>query len=182
MKQLLMALLLALFVAPSALAHTQLSSTAPAHGDVVTMPLTEISLTYAGQIEEGSHFDLTNANGEAIKIVSLTVLNGVMTGTVAEPLANGDYTVQWDSISADGHPLNGTFSFSVNVPGATQPTDVAEPAVTNEEEQKDASEGTAGPTEEPAEESSNTGILIVVAIFVVIIVASLVVLFTRRKG
>lgn len=186
MKQLIMAILLSLLVAPSALAHTQLSSTSPAHGEVVTTPLTEISLTYAGQIEEGSHFELTNSTGEKIEIISLTVFDGVMTGTVAEPLANDDYTVKWDSISEDGHPLNGTFSFTVNVPESEQPvatenesSDAVENETVNATEEAEAMTDSV---EEPAEDSSNTPILIVVGILVVIIVASLVVLFTRRKG
>ena len=175
MKQLFVALLLTLFVAPSAFAHTQLSSTSPAHEDIVTTPLTEISLTYAGRIEEGSNFELTNTNGEAIEIVALTILDGVMSGAVAEPLANGKYTVKWDSISEDGHPLSGTFSFTVKVTDAVEETEaeVANEAVVAEQVETE---------EVPTEESSNTGILIVVGILAVLIVTSIIVLVTRRKG
>lgn len=188
MKQLIMAILLALIVVPSASAHTLLSSTAPAHGDVVTTPLTEISLTYAGQIEEGSNFKVSNTDGEEIEVTSLTILDGVMTGTVAEPLANGEYTVTWDSISEDGHPLNGTFSFTVDVPEAElveeTPSEVEEIESTDVEQNNATEEenAVAETTEEPAEEKSNTPILIVVGVLVVAILASLIVLFTRRKG
>ena len=183
MKQLLLAILLAFFVAPSAFAHTQISSTSPAHGDVVTTPITEISLTYAGKIEEGSRFTLTNAKNEPVDITSITVANGVMTGTVEQPLANGEYTVKWDSISGDGHPLSGTFSFAVKVPETEQPA-VTEPIETDANQTATLEETTPSDdsVDELAEEKSNLPILIVVAILAVIIIASLVVLFTRRKG
>lgn len=180
MKQLLVALLLTLLITPSALAHTQLSSTVPAHGDIVTESLTKISLTYAGQIEEGSHFELTNATGETIEVTSLNVFNGVMTGKVAEPLINGTYTVKWDSISEDGHPLNGTFSFVVDISEALKPVAVEQSATEKEQTEDSEAKKEVVNEQEPAEQS--TGILIVVGIFAVIIVASIVVLFTRRKG
>ena len=39
-----------------------------------------------------------------------------MWATFLQPLENGDYKVEWKIIGADGHPIEGDFSFSVNVP------------------------------------------------------------------
>ena len=33
-----------------------------------------------------------------------------------QPLKNGNYIVDWKIIGTDGHPIEGTFSFSVEVP------------------------------------------------------------------
>ena len=39
------------------------------------------------------------------------------------PLENGKYKVEWKIIGADGHPINGEFSFSVNMPDTETPTE-----------------------------------------------------------
>lgn len=180
MKKMLFTLLFLLIVAPTANAHTNLKETAPAHGEVIATSLSEISLTYAGNIEEGSNFDIKNELGEVFTVASLTVDNGVMTGKLSKPLPNGTYTVEWNSISEDGHPLNGSFTFTVDVAESTSLTTTdeeieSEPITT--EQTTEVNE-----TEDLADEKSNTPILIVVAVLVIVIFGSMIVLFTRKKS
>ena len=157
-------------------AHTHLSSTNPADGDTVTEPLTEITLTFEGQIEQGSTFELIGADGTSVALESITVADGEMTGTLAAPLESGDYIVQWNSISADGHPMEGEFSFTVAAPAPvteesteqTQPV-VDEAASIEEEKQVEGEDA-----------SSSTMVIIVVAL-VLVIGASFFFLLKRRK-
>ena len=113
-KTALAALFLAVSLSATSVdAHTHLLSTNPVNGAEVTTELSSISLTYGGQIEEGSFFEITSSEGQNIEVETFTVENRVLTGSLAQPLENDSYTVAWTSISEDGHPLTGEFSFKV---------------------------------------------------------------------
>lgn len=109
-----------LFVVPEIYAHTYLDSTNPSDGSTITQDLQTISLNYSGIIEQGSTFSVRTSSGSEIPLDSITVHEGVLSGTFASPLPNDTYTVEWDSISQDGHPLSGSFSFTVNHPTAAE--------------------------------------------------------------
>ena len=98
----------------SAFAHSHLEGSNPADGEIVTEPLNEIVLEFDGQIEQGSFIDVKTTKGQAIELQETIIGDGALTGTVAEPLPNDEYQVSWSIISADGHPLEGEFSFTVN--------------------------------------------------------------------
>jgi len=111
----------------SALAHTGLETSSPENGEVVTEEMREITLTYEGKIEQGGTLEVSNSNGQAIPVEDVSIADTQMTGTFTNALENGDYTVVWNIIGADGHPIEGEFSFTVDVP-------VSEIAVENEDE------------------------------------------------
>lgn len=116
MKQLLFSLAATfLLFVPGAYAHTYLDSTTPAKGATVTEALKTIELKYSGNIEEGSIFKVLSSDGSEMAIDSMTLNDGVLTGTLASPLPNDTYIVEWNSISEDGHPLTGSFSFTINI-------------------------------------------------------------------
>lgn len=182
MRSILLSILAALFLAvPNAAAHTYLDTTNPEDGAVVTEPLQAIELTYAGKVEVGSTFKVMSSNGEEIETVSMDLVDGVLTGTFASPLPNDDYTVEWNSISEDGHPLSGQFSFTVDAPVAEEPVDEEvdeEQAEVNETADNDTAETTAADEEET---SNNTLLYIVGALLLLIIIVS-VFTIARRKN
>ena len=53
-----------------------------------------------------------------------TVEGHVATATLTEPLPAGTHTVQWRVVSSDGHPIEGTFTLTVE----QDPAEVAEPS------------------------------------------------------
>ena len=110
------AILLAMSISTSAFAHSHVSGTNPADGEVVTEPLQEITIEFDGGIEQGSFIDVTTTSGEEIDVQDIIIGDGVLTGTLAEPLQNDVYQVNWSIISADGHPLEGEFAFTVELP------------------------------------------------------------------
>ncbi|WP_342572931.1 copper resistance protein CopC [Solibacillus sp. FSL K6-1781] len=126
MKQLLFALaaIFLLFV-PEVYAHTHLESTNPAEGETVTENIQTIDLAYGGKIEEGSTFKVIASDGKEMAIHSISINEGVLSGIMLDPLPNDTYTVEWDSISEDGHPLTGSFTFKVNAPKTNKEEDSA---------------------------------------------------------
>ena len=152
-------------------AHTHLLSTNPVNGAEVTTELSSISLTYGGQIEEGSFFEITSSEGQNIEVETFTVEERVLTGSLAQPLENGAYIVAWTSISEDGHPLTGEFSFTVNVHKEEQvtPTDEQETEVITEQN-------------EPTEKNTPSNIVfIALGLLAAIIITSSIILLKRKK-
>lgn len=171
--------LLAMCISTTGFAHSHLSGSNPADGDVITEPLSEIVLEFDGTIEQGSFMDVTTTDGKDVELQELIIDEGTLTGTAAEPLINGEYQVTWNIISADGHPLEGEFSFTVNstVPESEEEA-IEEPVETEKTEVDDKTE-TAEQTMDDEESSSMTTILIV--ILVVIVIAGFILLMKRKK-
>ncbi|MEK4229193.1 copper resistance CopC family protein [Solibacillus sp. FSL H8-0538] len=180
------AALLALSLSNSAFAHSHLGESNPANGDVVTEPLNEIVIEFDGQIEQGSFIDVTTTSGQTVELQEIIIGEGTLTGTVAEPLPNNEYQVNWSIISADGHPLDGEFSFTVNAPDPETVEEVTEePSETTK-----AIEETNGKTEQSTEikevvsadeegESSSTTVILIVLL--VIVAVSGFFFLTKRK-
>ncbi|MER1985566.1 MAG: copper resistance protein CopC [Solibacillus sp.] len=171
--------LLALTVSTTAFAHSHLGGSTPADGDIVTAPLEEIVLNFDGKIEQGSYFDLQNTTGTSVDVEEFIIGDGTLTGTFTEALPNDDYTVNWSIISADGHPLEGTFSFTMNAP-------IPEPVVEEEPAKQPIAEETPATEEQPIAESTPTeekssSPVIIIAILVIVIAAVGILLARRKK-
>ncbi len=179
MKKIILALFSSLFMfsaAGNAFAHTHLESTNPAEGETITEPLTEVTLTFEGKIEQGSTIDLTDANNEAVEFDNISVKDQVMTGTLVNPLENGTYRARWSSISADGHPMEGEFTFTVETPLAEETADQTDTA------DDEAAPIAAENDEEKAEKSPFTSTMFsIVLVLVLLMVASFFFLLKRKK-
>ena len=99
-----------------AFAHTSLEDSTPKDGEVITEPIQELTLLFETKVEETSSINVLNSNGESVALGNFVIEDGEMWATFLQPLENGDYKVEWKIIGVDGHPINGEFSFSVNVP------------------------------------------------------------------
>lgn len=107
----------------NALAHTGLDTSSPENGGVVTEELREIALTFEGKVEQGGTLEVSDTNGQSIPVEDIVIEDAQMTGTFTNALVNGDYSVVWNIIGADGHPIQGDFSFTVLVPGSEMPAE-----------------------------------------------------------
>lgn len=185
MKKILLSVtfLITLFLATTAFAHTELSTTNPEDGAELTETIDAITLTYSGQIEEGSVFDVITESGEEVSVTEFTIEDGVLTGQLEQPLENGMYTVNWNSISEDGHPLNGTFTFSINAPVEEVATEEEEEPVAAEQEETDeTSQATeVASTTATAQEESTSPFIWIIAALAVVLVAVSILTITRRK-
>ncbi|MBT2669158.1 copper resistance protein CopC [Bacillus sp. ISL-4] len=99
-----------------ALAHTSLEISTPKDGEVITEPIQELTLIFGTKVEQNSIINVSNSNGEPVKLGNFVIEEEEMWATFFQPLENGNYKVDWKIIGADGHPIEGTFSFSVDVP------------------------------------------------------------------
>ncbi|CAH0344266.1 copper resistance CopC family protein [Bacillus sp. CECT 9360] len=138
------------FVNSHALAHTGLKDSSPKNEEVVTEELKTITLTFETKIELSSIFELENSNGEPIPIEEISLNENQMVGTLSSPLDNGRYQVNWKIIGADGHPIEGEFSFQVDAPTAETPADESK-----ETEQAAENETTKEPETSNSEEASD---------------------------
>ena len=115
MKRVISATLILLFAFTTTVsAHTGLTSSSPGDGEVVAEDIHEVVLEFNSKIESTSIVKVFNENEEEIIVSNIQVNDHVMTGAFMSPLANGTYTVDWKIIGADGHPIQGNYSFVVS--------------------------------------------------------------------
>lgn len=113
---LLVLLALMLTLPGSAGAHTRLESSAPAAGDTVRGPVTEIRLRFSSTAQTAfTGIELegpggTVPTGEAREVGDES---RAFVFALPAPLAPGAYTVRWRTAGRDGHPLRGSFTFVV---------------------------------------------------------------------
>jgi copper resistance protein C len=149
-KIIFLILFLLIAFAPQAAAHTQLMSSDPEEGEVVTEDLHTITLTFGENIEEGSTFDLLDSDGNPLlDSENISIEDEEVIGTLPNPLADGEYEVDWYTISADGHPIEGAFTFTVD----REEEASAEESNTNEGKASDGNNTSSG--EESTENNSN---------------------------
>jgi methionine-rich copper-binding protein CopC len=136
--------------APIASAHTELESSTPADGDIVTDIVDEIEVVFTEQVElvgEGIEVLLPN---EQISDVEPTTEDGITFVLEFDPpIGNGEVGVRFDVISADGHPVTGSFSFTIDAP-------TPEPTVPQTTDAVAASTTTAAATTVPPTTSPST--------------------------
>ncbi|MFC7364353.1 MULTISPECIES: copper resistance protein CopC [Bhargavaea] len=153
MKKLILAIVFAFTLPSAAMAHSHMETSVPEDGATVTEPLEEVTLTFSAGIEEGSTLSLTGAEGEA-GFTDINIEGDQITGTLAEPLPDGEWTLGWNVVSEDGHPIEGEITFEA---AAGVSADDAEEEPVTEEDPADEEEAVADPAEsgeQTAEESN----------------------------
>lgn len=183
MKQLLVALIATfLLFVPNTYAHTNLDSTNPTDGATVTEEIQTIDLNYSGKIEEGSIFKVLASDGSVMAMDSITLNDGVLTGTLASPLPNDTYTVEWDSISQDGHPLSGSFSFTVNAPVASESADGTDSAAdTNNTEATETATVDEIIEDATNSEDANSSWALIITMSIILIVLVVIVVYSYYR-
>ena len=119
-KKLFITILLVFSLNGHAFAHTGLESSSPQNGETISEEIQQIILTFETKIEQTSTIRLKSADGTEIPVKDITITDKQMVGNLEAPLDHGDYQVLWNIIGADGHPIEGTFTFSVNKPNTEE--------------------------------------------------------------
>ncbi|SCG34168.1 copper resistance CopC family protein [Micromonospora humi] len=125
----LAAVLTALLLAPAtpAAAHNALQSATPAQDARLTAAPTSVTLRFRQRLNpEFTTIVLSDADRRKVPTGAPAVAGTAGTVTVDQPLANGTYTVAYRVVSADGHPVQGSYRFTVADPAA--PTASTTPA------------------------------------------------------
>ena len=104
--------------AGAAQAHSTLVSTVPVDGSTVATAPERVNLTFNEPARSlGTEVVVTAPDGRTISSGDPVLDGSSVSQAVAGALPAGAYTVTWRVTSADGHPLEGVFSFTAT--GAT---------------------------------------------------------------
>ena len=118
------AALVALGALPAA-AHEQLLESRPGDGEALADPPREVVLTFTSDIVPIAPIVLVrDSAGNAVAEGEPAIEGNVVTAALPVDLADGSYLVVWRVVSGDGHPIEGTFPFTVG----TVPDDAGSPA------------------------------------------------------
>lgn len=124
----LAALLATLFTAAApATAHAALTASDPKDGAVVATAPAQVTLSFSEQVAMGGDsIRVMDPQGKRVDTGELRDMcsgSTIRYGTALHTgLPNGTYTVAWQAVSADSHPVSGAFTFSIGAPSATSVT------------------------------------------------------------
>ena len=150
-----MVFVLSVVVAPTASAHADLQVSAPEDGESLEIAPEEIRLTFSEELfEELVEISILDAAGDLYSTIEVEQTPPPGTDVIfpwptqAPP---GEYSIAYRVVSADGHPVTGTISFSyaATAPGPT-PSDSTP---STESSTPAASPAVSAPSESPANES-----------------------------
>lgn len=158
--------------APTALAHDSVEGTTPADGSTVATVPDKVQLTFnEPPIRIGSEIKITDSSGANWAVGGVDILDKAVTQSLRPGAPAGRYTVQWRVVSADSHPIEGTFSFTAA--GGASALTTQEPLISP------TAAGTGAP--KPAEQPFPWSIL-AMAVIAGVLVVVLAVTARRRIG
>ncbi|MDO5866904.1 MULTISPECIES: copper resistance CopC family protein [Paenarthrobacter] len=178
-------LLPALSAAP-AMAHDALESTVPAADTTVTTAPGVVSLTLSEPPMDASQLNLsvitvTDEAGKTLSDGKVTV-EGATISTAITAGTNGPYKVLWRTVSSDGHPIEGTYTFTVQDPAqavTATPSAAPTPTPTATESATPAAATNQSPPEAARPDDSNAPMAVGIAAAILAVAA--VVFFIARK-
>jgi copper transport protein len=117
----LVAVALAFFATPAS-AHATLLETSPAEDQVLKTAPTEVVLTFDESVSAGSKaLRVFDPSGTELPGLKDQVVDNKLSTKLPKITEKGSYTVSWNVISADGHPVGGTFLFHYLTKTLTKP-------------------------------------------------------------
>jgi methionine-rich copper-binding protein CopC len=171
-------------------AHDALASTSPSDGQTITTNPGKVSITLTNAPDTGlpgsNTIEVTAPDGHVVSTGDITV-EGNTLSVAADIDHDGKHTVAWRAVSTDGHPIEGTYSFTYtpaegdshsesNAPttaAATATAPVAAAPATRAPE-------TAAATPASAQNTDNTGLTIGIGAVLLILIAVGAYLIGRR--
>ncbi|HTJ33892.1 MAG TPA: copper resistance CopC family protein [Dactylosporangium sp.] len=118
-------MLVVLLPAQPAWAHARLLSTSPAEGASVTTPVTAVVLTFNEPVKQQfSTIVVTGADGVSHSQGSPRSVDATLSQTVGA-LPSGPVRVAWRTVSSDGHPIEGQYTFTNAAVTSTPPPSAA---------------------------------------------------------
>lgn len=160
---LLVASLLTLVVSTGvAAAHAKLESMTPADGSSMAAPPTQVVLTFNEPVgSTGAEVQVKSPTGNNVSTGDIQVIDNLVTQPVGAMIEAGKYTVEARIVSADGHPITVSASFTVthsgHAPGSVVTTKT-----------------------EPVKDNSNV-VVIVAMVLVMLVVVALAIVIVRRR-
>lgn len=152
------ALLLALALAPPAVhAHDTLIATDPEDGATLETSPEQITLTYSANILDVSPVvRISDEDGELLTEITPRVEGPDAIADIADPLPAGTHTIQWRVVSSDGHPIEGTFTITVEQDAAADDGDGQDDQQPSDEGEGQAEESDPADEDDQATEADET--------------------------
>ena len=101
------------FAAGQTAAHSKKQATVPADGAVLAMPPETIAMTFDMPLRV-TLIALRDQSGADHALTRTDNMQPVSDFAATPPaLSAGTYTVEWRGLAADGHPMQGQFSFDI---------------------------------------------------------------------
>ncbi len=123
--------------------HSQLVSSDPVDGSVLSTPPTQVVLTFnEALLKEAVDVAIANGAGEAVSGAVATAVGAIVTIPWTADLPPDNYSVSYRIVSDDGHPITGSIGFAYT--SASSSPSVITPEATPEVMPE------ASPTSEPA--------------------------------
>ncbi|MFD9651684.1 copper resistance CopC/CopD family protein [Streptomyces mirabilis] len=116
--------------AAPASAHAALTGSDPQQGAVVGRAPTQVSLTFSEKVAMSDNsVRVLDPKGKRVDAGKATDLGGTTYGVkLHSGLPDGTFTVTYQVVSADSHPVSGAFTFSIGAPSQTSVA-LSDPAV-----------------------------------------------------
>ena len=106
-----------LAVAAPAAAHDPLHGSDPADGAVLSAAPTQVVLTFAAaQAGIGAEVVVTGPDGTTWSDGPAQTSDVTVTQPLLPSMPDGAYVVTWRSVAQDGHPVSGSFGFTLQLP------------------------------------------------------------------
>jgi copper transport protein len=115
---------LAICSSTPAFAHASLAASTPRDGAVLTAPPKRVELRFNEKVMAGA-VHLVDATGKLREDATVDATDETIAVSVPADLPQGTSIVSYRVISADGHPVAGSITFSVGTPTTTRPPDNA---------------------------------------------------------
>lgn len=115
--------------AAPASAHDAVASTSPADGASVPVPPQQVQVTMSEQpLALGTQVKVNDGAGTNWADGAVEIVDNVVSQKLKEGAPAGAFTVQWRVSSSDGHPVEGTFTFTAAAPASGGTTSATSPA------------------------------------------------------
>ncbi|HEY8373803.1 MAG TPA: copper resistance CopC family protein [Pseudonocardiaceae bacterium] len=141
------ALALLLGAGPAA-AHNVLVGSDPAKGSTVDTAPQQVRLTFdqpvQGGVEGANTITLTGPDGNRWQVGEVQVEGSSVTAPVGPLGPAGEYTIGYRILSADGHPVSGTVTFTLTTPGTGSPLPAQDEATGTEQAASDGGDQSGG--------------------------------------
>lgn len=174
-----------------ALAHDRLVSSNPKDGAALDEAPGQIELTYNNPVQASfATVAVTGPGGTNIAEGKPQVVDNKVTQALKSEAPTGTYEVSWRVVSSDGHPIDGTFTYSIKLVVPTPTPTSASPAPTSPETSTETSAAPSTPASTPAgtsDEGQDSGggsplpWVVVGALALIVIVVGGVVLARRGR-
>ncbi|WP_081655077.1 copper resistance CopC family protein [Amycolatopsis orientalis] len=130
LSAILFGLLATLFPNPAADAHSFLESSTPAKDSAIATAPAKIVLTFNEPLDSGfTELTVVGPDGATHWESAAATVAGAELSAPVKPLGPaGKYTVDYRIVSADGHPVSGSYSFTLTKPGPGASAAPASPA------------------------------------------------------